>query len=126
MRKTIKKKKSKISSGGGGPQQFLILHCEKFVVVVIAVVALWFALQGLGFMGPQISWQPNVLIDDATAARTTIEGNMLLAADVMETEPVDHAANAGQMRSPVDATPYRFETPWPFAPSSSQRSSQGM
>ena len=117
------KKKSKSTGGGGGAKEFLILHGEKFGVGVVAVVALWFVLQGLSFLGPQVNWQPSELVENANAIRTSINASTRTVEDEVNIEElVDHAATAEQIREPISAAPYRFVVPWNFAPASGQPS----
>ena len=96
-------------SGVGGVQQFLIWHGEKIVVGVIAVVALWFAIQGLGYQ--TLTWQPSALEVDATDADTAIKGNTRTATDE-GIETFDFATFATQIRTPISASPYRSGALW--------------
>ena len=115
------KPKSKKSSGGA--QQFLVWHGEKIVVGIIIVVALWFAMQGLGYQA--LTWQPEELSKDADAADAAIKASTRNADDE-GIEIFDFAEFAGQIRQPVPAGPYRAGEPWhPFPPAASgARSSQ--
>ena len=122
-KKTAKKKKNKGASSGGGAKEFLVFHAEKIVGGVIAVVALWFIIQGLSYLGPQVNWHPNELVEGAAAVRTSINASTRAAVDE-GIEFRDHAATAEQIRDPISATPYRFVAPWHFAPAS-QRSTSG-
>ena len=108
--KAAKKKKSLASnSGSGGAQQFLVLHGEKIVVGVVIVVALWFAVQGLGYQ--TLSWQPTALEEDATAADTAIRNSTRTAEEegIALPEP-GHKIFAEQIRSPILPDPYRNPT----------------
>ena len=119
------KKKSKSTGSGGGAKEFLILHGEKFGVGVVAVVALWFVLQGLSFLGPQVNWQPSELVETANTIRTSINASTRTIEDEMDVDIDDllvHAATAEQIREPISAAPYRFVVPWNFAPASGQPS----
>ena len=108
--KSTKKKKAGGSSGGGA-QQFLIWHGEKIAVGVMVVVALWFAMQGLGYQ--TLTWQPNALEEDASAADTAIKGSTRTAAEegVEFSEP-NHAKFAQQIRNPIPTEPYRIPALW--------------
>jgi len=105
--KSTKKKKS--GGGDGGAQQFLVWHGEKVVVGIVVVVALWFAMQGLGYQ--TLSWQPNALEEDANAAETAIR-NSTRAAEDEEIEIFDFKEFAAQIRNPIPAEPYRFIALW--------------
>jgi len=105
--KSAKEKKSKGS--GGGAQQFLVWHGEKIVVGIVAVVALWFAMQGLGYQ--TLSWQPNALEEDASAAETAIKASTRSAEDE-GIEFFDHAKFAEQIKAPISAEPYRNSALW--------------
>jgi len=120
----MKKTKKKSTGSGGGAKEFLILHCEKIGVGVVAVVALYFAIMGLGYMGTQqVNWQPSELVENANAIRTSINASTRTVTDEVNIdELVDHAATAEQIREPISAAPYRFVVPWNFAPASSQPS----
>ena len=101
----MKSKKKKSSSGsGGGAQQFLVLHGEKIAVGFVVAVALWFAVQGLGYQ--TLSWQPGALEEDANAAETAIRNSTRTAEDE-GIEFFDHAAFAEQIKAPISGTPYR-------------------
>jgi len=102
--KSTKKKKIGGSSGGGA-QQFLLWHGEKIVVGVVVVVALWFAMQGLGYQ--TLSWQPSALEEDANAAETAIRNSTRDAGDE-EIETFDFAELAEQIRNPIPTQPYRI------------------
>ena len=106
-----KKKKAKSSRSGGGAQQFLIWHGEKIVAGVVVLVALLFALQGLGYLGPAISWQPDELERIAGEAETAIKASERNANEE-GVEFFDHAAYAVQIRNPIRAAPYRTEKQW--------------
>ena len=99
-----KKKTRSSGSGTGGAQRFLIEHGEKIAVGVLAVVALWFALQGLGYQS--LPWQPTALEEEATQAETAIRNNTRTAEDE-GIEFVNHAEFAEQIREPIPADPYR-------------------
>ena len=121
--KSTKKKKS--GSGGNGAQQFLVWHGEKIAVGLVVVVALWFAIQGLGYQ--KLAWQPSALEEDASAAETAIRGGTRTAKDE-GIEFFDHAAFAEQIKAPISAEPYRSTAVWNPAtfPSSSQMGGQSM
>jgi len=102
--KSTKKKKIGGNSGGGA-QQFLIWHGEKIVVGIVVVVALWFAMQGLGYQ--TLTWQPSALEEDATAAETAIRNSTRDAVDE-EIERFDFAEFATQIRDPIPTQPYRI------------------
>jgi len=122
--KGIKKKKGEGS--GGGAQQFLLWHGEKIVVGIVAVVALWFALQGLGYQ--TLPWQPNALEEDATAAEAAIRNSQRSAEEELkgtDIQIVDFAERATQIRSPIPTPPYRNLAIWhPDPPLSTQTRSQ--
>lgn len=107
--KSIKEKKGKGS--GGGAQQFFLWHGEKFVVVVIVVVALWFSMQGLGYLGQTVSWQPSDLEASAGEAEQAIKASTRTAEDE-EMTPFDYAAYAEQIKQSVSADPYRARSVW--------------
>ena len=116
--------KKKSESSGGGAQQFLVWHGEKIVVGIVAVIALWFAVQGL--VGYQtLSWQPNALEEDATAADTAIKASTRTAeAEGIELPELDHKTFAAQIREQIKPEIYRNpnEALWhPIMPTSSQR-----
>jgi len=105
------KKKSKISSGGDNAfQQFLLWHGEKIVVGIVVVVALWFAMKGLGGYQP-LKWPPGDLERVASEAETAIRNNVRTAEDE-EIQIFDYATFAEQIRVPISATPYRSESAW--------------
>jgi hypothetical protein len=108
MSKAKKKTKSSHNSGGGS-QQFLVWHGEKIIVAAVVVVALWFALKGLGY--PALSWTPNQLEEVSTAAQKAIRENTRTAEDE-KIEVFDYAAYAEQIKSPISAQPYRTEFQW--------------
>jgi len=124
--KSTKKKKS--GGGGiGGAQQFLVWHGEKIVVGIVVVVALWFAMQGLGYQS--LPWQPNTLETDAGQAETRIRDNHRTAEDE-GVEFFDHAEFAKQIREPIRTEPYRnpvaaLWNPEGFSTTTSSSSSQG-
>jgi len=98
-------------SGVGGVQQFLIWHGEKIAVGIVVVVALWFAMQGLGYQA--LTWQPSDLERDAEATQTAIRDSTRTAEDedVAFPDP-DHATFAQQIRNPIPTEPYRTGTLW--------------
>jgi hypothetical protein len=100
---STKKRKIKESSGGGA-QQFLVWHGEKIVVGIVIVLALWFAMKGLGYS--TVSWQPSELETIADEARRAIEGSTRSAEDE-DISPFDYAAYAEQIKEPIPAEPYR-------------------
>jgi len=119
--KSTKKKKSGGGSGGGA-QQFLVWHGEKIVAGIVVVVALWFALQGLGYQ--TLTWQPNALEEDASAAETAIRNSTRSAEEeAVEFPDPDHATFAQQIRDPIPTEPYRAETLWNSDRSASPRTS---
>ena len=65
--------------GDNAIQQFLLWHGEKIIVGIIVVVALWFALKGLGYQ--TLSWQPSELERVANEAETAIRNNTRTAED---------------------------------------------
>ena len=107
----------KTSEGSGGVQQFLVWHGEKIIVGILVVVALWFAMQGLGYRS--LTWQPNALEDDASATETAIRNSTRTAEDEA-IERFDHAAFAAQIRSPILTEPYRCPAVWNSSPISAQ------
>jgi len=120
----MKKKKKQISSGsGGGAQQFLVLHGEKIAVGVVIVVALWFAVQGLGYQ--TLTWQPSALEEDASAAETAIRNSTRTAEDE-GIEFFDHAEFAKQITERIPTGPYRnpVSALWNPAPVPTQTGSQ--
>ena len=121
MSKAKKKKKSSGTSSGG-VQQFLVWHGEKFIVAVLAVVALWFAWKGLGFSA--LSWAPDELEKVSNDARTAIQQSKRSAEDE-KVEVFDYEEHAKQIRLPISAEPYRTETQWntEFSTRATQRSS---
>ena len=108
--KSTKKKKSGGSSGGGA-QLFFVWHGEKIVAGIVVVVALWFAMQGLSYQ--TLTWQPNALEEDASAAETAIRNSTRTAEEEEVAFPdPDHATFARQIRNPIPTEPYRAETLW--------------
>jgi hypothetical protein len=103
--KSTKKNKKSAGSSGGGAQQFLVWHGEKIVVGIVVVVALWFAMQGLGYQ--TLSWQPSALEEDASAAETAIRNSTRDAGDE-DIELFDFAEFAKQIRDPIPSQPYRI------------------
>lgn len=103
------KKKSVGKSGGGAFQEFFIWHGEKIVVGIVAVVALWFALQGLGYQ--TLSWQPSELEKIAGEAETAVRNNTRTAEDE-EIQIFDYATYAEQIKSPIPAEPYQGKSQW--------------
>ena len=102
------KKKSK-GGGGNSFQELFVWHGEKVVVGIIVVVALWVALQGLGYQ--TLSWQPSALEEASSAAERNIRENTRAAED----EGVvvfDYAEFAEQIKEPIPADPYRNTSPW--------------
>ena len=97
--KSIKKKKS-----GGGAKEFLVWHGEKIAVGILVIVALWFAMQGLGYH--TVSWQPDTLERDASETDTAIR-NSARDAEAEGIELFDHASFAQQIREPIPLAPYR-------------------
>jgi len=125
--KPTKKKKKSAGSSGGGAQQFLIWHGEKIAVGIVVVVALWFAMQGLGYQ--TLSWQPNALEEEATAADNAIRASTRDAEDE-EIEIFDFAELAEQIRNPIPTGPYRNPAaalwyPSPFSASSTPAQTGG-
>jgi len=116
-------KKKKSESSGGGAKQFLVWHGEKIIVGIVVVIALWFAIQGLGY--PTLSWQPSALEEDATAADTAIRASTRTAEDEGIELPVpDHKTFAAQIREPIRPDVYcnPGESLWlPSPPTSSQQ-----
>ena len=119
------KKKSKESSGGGGAQQFLIWHGEKIVVALVAVVALWFATQGLGYQ--TLKWQPEELEKASGEAKTAIEASTWSAEQEFkgEIKITNFEEFAQQIKQPIPASPYSTKNwiPIPGLMSSSSSSS---
>jgi len=110
MKSKSTKKKSKVSSGGDNAvQQFLLWHSEKIVVGIVVVVALWFAMKGLGYQ--TLSWQPSELERVAGEAETAIRNNVRTAENE-EIQIFDYAEFAKQIRVPVSSAPYRSESAW--------------
>lgn len=106
--KATKKKKSVVSSGNsrGGAQQFLVWHGEKIAVGIVVVVALWFAIQGLGYQA--LDWKPDVIEKDATDASSAIAASTRTAKDEgVELPDPDHKIFAEQITRPVLPDPYR-------------------
>ena len=102
--KSTKKKKSQGSSGGGEVQQFFLWHGEKIVLPLIAVIALWFAVQGLGYQA--LLWQPSDLEGVADTAKREID-NSTRSAEDENLKNFDYAAHAEQIKKPVPGVPYR-------------------
>ena len=103
-------KKSPVSRGGANEfQQFFLWHGEKILVGIFVVVALLFALKGLGYQ--TLSWQPDALKDISTAAEEAIRKNTW-AAENEGVEIFDYATYAEQMKEPTPAKPYRSESAW--------------
>jgi len=126
--KTAKTKKKKDSSGGGA-KEFFVWHGEKIVVCVVVAAALWIALQGLGYLGQPLGWQPDELVRTASEAENAIRASTRSAIDegierIEETGAIDswgHAALARQIRSPILVAPYRYQQPWNPDPNISNR-----
>ena len=115
------KKKSLGKNDGGAFQEFFVWHGEKIVVGIVVVVALWFALQGLGYQ--TLSWQPGDLEKIASEAETAVRNNTRTAADE-EIEVFDYATYAEQIKSPLLAEPYQSKSQWiPAVLGSSARTS---
>jgi len=111
--KSSKGKKRGLGSSPGVAQQFLVWHGEKIVVGFVAVAAIWFALQGLGY--PTLSWQPDELERWATDAEADIKRNVRSAAEEMEsanTKISDYTVRAEQIKTPVPSEPYRLMQRW--------------
>ena len=104
-------------------QQFFIWHGEKIVVGIIGVVALWFALQGLGFQ--TLSWRSDVLIDASSVAEKSIRESTRSAADE-GINVFDYETHAEQIKKPVAPEPYRIIAAWlpPFSGTSQPPPSQ--
>ena len=115
--KNTKKKKNQGSSGGGDIQQFFLWHGEKIVVAIIAVLALWFAIQGIGYQA--LSWQPSELEGVADTTKREID-NSTRSPEDEGVKQFDYAAHAEQIKKPVSADPYRnpLGSAWnpPFEP----------
>ena len=112
--KNTKKRKNK-GSNDGGAKQFLVWHGEKVAVAIIAVFALWFAVQGMGYMGQRVSWPPGDLETVAREARETIEKSTRTAEDEFKDKDLkltDYAAYAEQIKEPISAAPYGNKAPW--------------
>ena len=103
------KKKSLGKNDGSAFQQFFIWHGEKIIVGIVVVVALWLALQGLGYQ--TLSWQPSDLEKAAGDAETAVRNNTRTAADE-EIQIFDYATYAEQIKSPILAEPYKSESQW--------------
>jgi hypothetical protein len=103
MSKSTKKKRSQ-GSGGGDVQQFFLWHSEKIVLPIIAVLALWFAVQGLGYQA--LLWQPSELEGVADTTKRDID-NSARSAEDEDLKNFDYAAHAEQIKKPVPGTPYR-------------------
>ena len=120
--------KKKKSESGGGAKQFLVWHGEKIVVGIAAAIALCFAVQGL--MGYQtLSWQPNALEEDATAADAAIKKSEHTAKEEgIELPDPNHETFAKQIKEKIKPEIYRNpgEALWspPLPVSSGTRSSQ--
>jgi len=100
----MSKKKRNLGNIGGGAKQFLVWHGEKFVVAVIAVFALWLAMQGLGYQ--TLDWQPRELEETAEAAKRAIENSERSVGDE-ELRVFNYAGHAEQIKRPIDAAFYR-------------------
>jgi hypothetical protein len=99
------KKKSKGSSSGGGAQEFLVWHGEKIAVCFVAVIALWFAMQGLGYKS--LTWQPEELEKTAGEAKTAIEASTRDAeAEIGDFKIIDYSVYAEQIKKPINVEPY--------------------
>lgn len=106
--KSTKKKKSGGGSGGGA-QQFLVWHGEKIAVGLVVVVALWFAVQGLGYQ--KLSWPSDALEKESAAAEAAIKESTRTAKDE-GIEFFDHAKFADQIKAPISVAPYRGTAVW--------------
>ena len=95
-------------------------HGEKIVVGIIAVAALWFALQGLGYQG--LSWDPKAIETAASDAEQSIRGSTYSAKEE-DLEVFDYATYAAQIKEPISAAPYRSVSAWFPATFSSTRPS---
>ena len=109
MKSKSSKKKANVGNSASGAQNFIVWHGEKIVVGIVVVVALWFALQGLGYHA--LSWQPSELEKASTDAENGIRNSTRGAADE-EIEIFDYAAYAEQIKEPISAAPYRTESSW--------------
>ena len=121
--RAAKKKKSEGSgsSSGGAAQRFLLMHGEKIVGGILVVVALWFAIQGLGYQTPK--WAASELENEANVADAAIKKSDRKAADENGVEIFDFAEFAKQIRDPIPTTPYHNPFSWhPVLPLSLQGS----
>jgi len=110
MKSKSTKKMNKMTRGGDNAiQQFLLWHGEKIIVGIIVVVALWFALKGLGYQ--TLSWQPSELERVANEAETAIRNNTRTAEDE-DIQIFDYMTFASHIRVPILAIPYRSESAW--------------
>ena len=101
----MSKKKKSLGNIGGEAKRFFVWHGEKFVVAVIAVFALWLAMQGL--VGYQtLNWQPRELEETADAARRAIESSERSVGDE-EIRVFDYAEHAEQIKEPIKVERYR-------------------
>ena len=106
-----KNSKKKLSPGniGGEAKQFLVWHGEKFVVAVIVVVALWLAMQGLGYQS--LSWQPSELGQIAAEAEQGIRASTRTAGDEDLTF-FDYAEHAEQIKKTIEVDLYSHPSEW--------------
>jgi len=122
--KGTKKKSKGGGSGSNAFQEFFVWHGEKIVVGIVVVVALWFALKGLGYR--TLSWQPSALEEVSTAAEKAIRENVRTAEEE-EIKIFDYAAYAEQIKEPIPAEPYRSLSSWnPLSTGVSSTRTSGM
>ena len=115
------KSQKKKSSDGNGAKDFLTWHGEKLVMPVIVIAALWIALQGLGYLGQPLPFQPEELERIARETETAIGANDRGAeTEGVEIPNPDHAERASQIRTPINAEPYAVGN-WNPAPEMRQQ-----
>jgi len=109
MSKNTKTKKSQ-GNVVDGVKQFFVWHGEKFVVAVVAVFALYLAMQGMG--GYQtLSWPPRDLEETAETARNAIVNNER-TAEHEDLTIFDYAEHAEQIKKTIDGEFYSHPSVW--------------
>jgi hypothetical protein len=93
-------------------KQFLLWHGEKVVVGIIAVVAVWLALSGMGKLGLRpFAWRPSDLTSQASSIRGDIESSQYVVPEE-KMKIIDYAILADQIKKPINELPYRNVSHW--------------
>ncbi len=107
-------KKSKFKLDGATIQKFLVLHCEKLVLVVVLGIMAWLVYMGYALPGLEADKTPVALAQKSDSTKKFIDDPTRWTNVVSQERfiPMDLAVLAGESQIATDPSFYQVPMPW--------------